>query len=87
MPHRWTHQKPGTERDASGMHGITSEFELLTKRLPTVLTYPLAKPGGEAARLVGFCTRNYARTVVSESNVYPVLFRKVIDDLRIRLHR
>ena len=67
-----------------GMQDISREFQLLRNREPTAWPYPLAKPGGEAARLVEFAPES-VRQVLSESNIYPTVFRKVVEDLASRL--
>jgi SLOG cluster3 family len=67
-----------------GMHSIREEFELLREINPAVLTYSLARPGGESARLVEFSPGSI-RQLLIEGNIYPTLFRKVVEDLASRL--
>jgi hypothetical protein len=67
-----------------GMQDIRTEFYLLQERDPAAWVYPVAKPGGEAARLTEFAPEP-VRELLSEGDVYPTLFRKVIQDLASRL--
>ena len=63
-----------------GMEGVRQEFEMLTRRNTVLRSYALGGPGGEAAKLVDF-SPPYLRDVLSMGNVYPSIFRKVVDDL------
>jgi hypothetical protein len=67
-----------------GMQDISTELELLRERKPPVYTYPVARPGGEAASLVQFAPEQI-RELLSTSYIYPTLFRKVVEDLAFRL--
>lgn len=69
-----------------GMRDINTEFQLLRNRKPTVWPYPLARPGGEAAHLVEFAPEPM-RHLLAESNIYPTVFRKVVEDLASHLRQ
>lgn len=63
-----------------GMADISKEFEMLDQRRPRPYAYALAAPGGEAAKLVGHSPAA-VRQLLASSNIYPSIFRKVVDDL------
>lgn len=63
-----------------GMEGVVEEFQLLRDSHPQVLTYPVAKPGGEAANLVEQAPSSIRQTL-RDSDIYPTIFRKVVDDI------
>lgn len=63
-----------------GMDSIHAEFDILRELNPAILTYPVAKPGGEAANLVQFAPESI-RPLLAESDVYPAIFRRVVEDL------
>ena len=67
-----------------GMSDISKECELLLKQRPRPIIYPLARPGGEAAKLLKFAPDSL-RTLLSEGNIYPSIFRRVVSDLAQRL--
>jgi hypothetical protein len=68
-----------------GMEGIRDEFDLLRETSPGTALYPLARPGGEAARLQSGSERDTVRELLSTSDVYPTVFREVMNDLALRL--
>jgi hypothetical protein len=63
-----------------GMADISKEFEMLDERRPRPLAYALAAPGGEAAKLVHNSPAP-VRELLASSNIYPSIFRRVVDDL------
>jgi hypothetical protein len=67
-----------------GMQSIRAEVELLREKRPIAWTYPVARPGGEASRLLQFAPESL-RELLATSDVYPTLFRKVVEDLASRL--
>ena len=64
-----------------GMEGIRSEFELYRTMYPDRSTYPLGRPGGEARNLIE-AIDNSLRERLANDDVYPALWRAVIQDLR-----
>lgn len=67
-----------------GMRSIRDEFELLRAQNSASWIYSVARPGGEAASLVEFAPE-HIRHLLREGSIYPTLFRRVIDDLALRL--
>ena len=67
-----------------GMSDIGSECELLLDQQPRPIIYPLARPGGEAAKLMEFAPDSL-RSLLSEGDIYPSIFRRVVSDLAKRL--
>ena len=63
-----------------GMADITTEFEMLNAHTPHPRAYALAAPGGEAAKLVQYAPEPL-QELLANSNVYPTVFRDVINDL------
>lgn len=78
-------QAPAAAVFVGGMQGILDEFKLFREMYPTRPTFPLARPGGEARQLVvqaelaGLSTE--LRQMLATSDVYPAIFRRVVDDL------
>lgn len=75
--------KPGAAVFIGGMEGILDEFKLFNEMYPERLTYPIGRPGGEAQRLA----REYDSPLspeVMEGDVYPALWRSVLDDMEAR---
>ncbi|MCW2750507.1 MAG: hypothetical protein JWR83_1617 [Aeromicrobium sp.] len=68
-----------------GMDGIREEFELLKEMNPEAAFYPLAQPGGESARLEAEQESDAVRELLATSDVYPTIFREVMNDLARRL--
>lgn len=67
-----------------GMHDVLTEVGLLKELDPVVWIYPVARAGGESANLTRFAPQS-VREPLSKSNIYPTLFRKVVEDLASRL--
>ena len=76
--------KPAAACFVGGMEGIADEFELFREFRPGAPTYPLAGPGGEAARLIGE-TATPLEELLARSQVYPTVWNRVLDDLEGRL--
>lgn len=67
-----------------GMAGIRDEFDLFRELRPQAPTYPITAPGGEARRLLEeMDTAPLAE--LRESDVYPTVWSRVLDDLEGRL--
>jgi len=66
-----------------GMQDISVECALLRALRPEPVIYALARPGGEAAKLMEYTPPSLQRTL-TEDDVYPSVFRKVISDLARR---
>jgi len=67
-----------------GMDGIKAELHLLRSVIPGSWSYPVAKPGGVSAELTEYAPKE-VRELLSESAVYPTVFRKIVEDLTSRL--
>lgn len=67
-----------------GMDGIRQEYELLASLHPAPIPYSVGRPGGEAARLPRD-TDSALGSLLATGDVYPTLFRAVIEDLARRL--
>jgi hypothetical protein len=67
-----------------GMDGIRQEYELLASLHPSPVLYSVGRPGGEAARLPREA-HSALENLLGTEDVYPTLFRAVIDDLTSRL--
>jgi hypothetical protein len=72
--------KPVAGIFVGGMTGIRDEYELLMARRPRPLAYAVARPGGEAAVLAQAIESSTSQ-VLRSSDVYPSMFRQVIDDI------
>lgn len=81
-------QAPAAAVFVGGMQGILDEFSLFRELYPTRPTYPLARPGGDAQQLVvqsEFASHSTElRRMLATSDVYPAIFRRVVDDLARR---
>jgi len=64
-----------------GMEGIRDEFALFADLCPHAPTYPIGRPGGEA-RTLAEVSDLPIHAELSESAIYPALWRHVIADLR-----
>jgi len=69
-----------------GMRGISDEYELLGGRQPPPGLYPIARPGGEAARLAPNGSLSVA-TLLANGDVYPTVCRAIVDDIAERFGR
>jgi len=67
-----------------GMKGIRQEFNLMVRRESVLRTYALGAPGGEAASLVNLVPDSL-RDMLATGNVYPTIFRKVVEDLTLAI--
>jgi hypothetical protein len=63
-----------------GMDGISDELRLFSTLYPGNPVYPLGRPGGEARRLAEL-NRSSISELLLTGDVYPTLFRLVIEDL------
>lgn len=63
-----------------GMEGIRDEFLLFRDLFPTRPVYALGRPGGEA-RALASSSRSPIATELLDGDVYPALFRRVLEDL------
>jgi hypothetical protein len=79
----FTETRPAAGIFIGGMEGIATELHLLHELRPSALLYPLARPGGESARLLGYAPEK-VRDLLAKSAVYPTVFRVVVDDLASR---
>jgi hypothetical protein len=80
----FTETRPAAGIFIGGMEGVSAELHLLRTLMPQAALYPVARPGGESAHLLEFAPEE-VRPLLSESAVYPTVFRKVVDDLASRL--
>ncbi len=78
--------QPSAALFVGGMEGIRDEYELLMARRPRPLAYAVGRPGGEASRLVADIDTEL-RGRLRDGDVYPSLFREVMQDISIRLER
>lgn len=62
-----------------GMEGIAEEFALFRELFPARPVYPVGAAGGEARALVARAASPVSDLL--DGNVYPALFRRVVDDL------
>jgi hypothetical protein len=67
-----------------GMNGIREEYDLLASRRPAPVPYPVGRPGGEAAQLVRQIDSDLV-SLLATGDVYPSVFRAVLEDLLRRL--
>jgi SLOG cluster3 family len=79
----FTETQPAAGIFIGGMEGIAAELRLLRELMPNAALYPVARPGGESARLLEFAPPQ-VRELLAESGAYPTVFRKVVDDLASR---
>jgi hypothetical protein len=66
-----------------GMEGITAEFSMFSELFPGAPTYPIGRPGGEAARLARRSESPLAAQLL-RGRSYPALWRSVLKDLAAR---
>jgi SLOG cluster3 family len=68
-----------------GMSGIAEEWKLFHESFPDRPRYPLGRPGGEARKLRATGVAAPLAHQLSEGEIYPAIWRAVLDDLRARL--
>jgi hypothetical protein len=66
-----------------GMAGIVDEFHMFREFFPARPVYPVGRPGGEARGLAEQIDSAVPR--LRDDDVYPALFRRIIDDIAGRL--
>jgi hypothetical protein len=69
-----------------GMEGIEDEYELFARHYPDRPTYALGRPGGAAAKLVERSPDELVSDLMTVAE-YPVLLRRIVDDVARRTER
>lgn len=75
-----TTEAPAAAVFIGGMDGISAEYKMFRELRESSPTYAFGQPGGAAGELV-LKSPQHLTSMLTSSTVYPVLCRKVLDDL------